>query len=82
MELRARLASDITPTPPQVVRRGKVLELIGCPWGYQVMLDECRTESDILRWVRHLSTKTWFTGKAASDFISEACKANNINIDG
>lgn len=79
-KLVTRCAADITPTPPQVAVRGKVIDLICCPWGYEVPLDECRTESDILRWVSHLCVKTWMNSKAVQDFIRAACDANGIKL--
>lgn len=37
--------------------------------GYQIDLDRCRTQKDLLDWIFHLSGKTWCKGSVLTDFI-------------
>ncbi len=45
---------------------------------YEFEADRCKTAVDIIRWLRHLSAKTWFTSRHAVAFIDEMCELRGI----
>lgn len=47
---------------------------------YEIPLYGCKTENEILHWVKKLCDKNWVTTDILSHFISLACKHHNIDI--
>lgn len=47
---------------------------------YNIPLIGCSTPLGILRWVRHLTEKTWMTNKLMRRFIDVACKQSKIDV--
>ncbi len=47
---------------------------------YRIALKRCNTYKKIIRWLLHLSEKTWMTVEIMEYFIIVACEANQIDI--
>jgi hypothetical protein len=79
-------AADIQPTDfSETVERvdGAIrfhFTTISGPTEYDVPLDRCRTRTQILGWILHLSGKRWMTGARVAHFIRLACEARGIEV--
>lgn len=50
------------------------------PTKYDLPLNRCRTQAEILGWLPHLSGKRWMTGARVAQFIRLACEARGFEV--
>lgn len=54
--------------------------VINVAYAYNIHLHTCRTAEDVLKWVLHLSDKTWITTEVIKRFIFIASREANLNL--
>lgn len=52
---------------------------IDLDYPYEIDMRRVKTKSDVLKWVLHLSGKTWMTFPALERFIELACRVNGLD---
>ena len=48
---------------------------------YEIELDDCDTHQKIIRWVLHLSRKSWFSRDMLQIFVGMACNYHGLESE-